>query len=209
MPFHLIEVLENMKFKLSSVEFEKLWRRLDLKNTGCIKTHVFLRLINWRPNQIDEFSEQMDMLRARSCIADEQTVKRILVRRRSKMSKHKRQTADNEGLRQNLKSESISYFDSKSVYGDVGGNHKNEVLVVVDEDGSSLRSRSAIEDHRAELRTCQTSVSEARIKSMVKNLNMTQKFGFNDDLVVFLNSRVNSEVLSFEYYRFVMLIFLN
>ncbi len=189
MPFHLMEVLDSMSLKLSLVEFEKLWNRLDVKNTGCIKSHVFLRLINWRPNQIEEFGEHMDVLRARSCIADEQTIRRVLTKRRSRLSQKKRQMLENESVRENLKSESISYFDRKSVGCENGnGNKTGEIEVVVDE---AVRSKSATAGNRADLRTCQTSVSEARIKSMVKNLNMTQRFGFNDDLVVFLNSRVN------------------
>ena len=55
MPFHLIALLESLNLKLSNNEFQKLWSRLDHRNVGGIKTYVFLRLLNYNPNKIDEF----------------------------------------------------------------------------------------------------------------------------------------------------------
>ena len=112
-----MEILDTMNLKLSSTEFQKLWDRLDLKNTGCIKTHVFLRLVNWRPNQIDEFGQQMDILRTKSCIQDQNTnLNRILTNKRFSRRNRKvdcRQQAGEvkDSNKNNLKSESISYFD--------------------------------------------------------------------------------------------------
>ena len=76
------------------------------------------------------------------------------------------------------------------------GKCASSVEVIVDEltSPTSIRSKSSSMmlsfNRRPNLRTCETSVSEAKIKSMVNILKNGQRFGFNDDLVVYLNSRV-------------------
>ncbi len=42
--------------------------RFDLENVGGIKPKVFLRLLNYNPNEIDEIATKVDNLRTKSCI---------------------------------------------------------------------------------------------------------------------------------------------
>lgn len=209
MPFHLMTVLGNMNLKLSSIEFQKLWDRLDLKNTGCIKTCVFLRLINWNPNQVDDFSLHMDVLRTRSCIVNDQNVpvKKVNTIRKDSNVHSSKQKNQIEG---SLKSDSINYFDSQlapvtSVVEDVSEAKETKAAdgledrmkpldIIVDgsepSSSSSLSPVKSVNVDRGNLWTCETSMSEAKIKSMVSSLKHNQRFGFNDDLVVYLNNKV-------------------
>ena len=153
-------------------------KRLDLKNVGGIKTNLFLRLIDYKPNQIDEFGLQMDLLRTKSCIVDQIKIKPPLsqLKHRSKLS-HKQLDSP---LRNELKSESISYFDRR----------KTTAASMIKPDPVVDNKETTFLLENPKSGSCETSLSEAKIKSMVSSLKNNQRFGFNDDLVVYLNNRV-------------------
>ncbi|CAF3617577.1 unnamed protein product [Rotaria sp. Silwood1] len=66
---HLKKILEN--FQLDDIidnehEFEKLWSKFDLNNSGTVRTNVFLRLLNYRVNLADEIDANIQRLVSRS-----------------------------------------------------------------------------------------------------------------------------------------------
>lgn len=197
MPFHLIALLESLNLKLSGNEFQKLWSRLDHRNVGGIKTYVFLRLLNYNPNKIDEFSQQMDLLRTRSCINQDQ-MRRHRPGASSNRPKPTQQRQRQKPIEASLKSESISFFDNKKIVENQNLTEKSE------NPGDTMKSNdmtqspfgsSVVNECRkimtaASSRNLETSMSEVKIKQMVNTLKNTHKFGFSDDLVIFLNNRV-------------------
>lgn len=161
--------------------------RLDQKNVGGIKTSMFLRLINYKPNQLIEFGQQMDILRTKSCITDQNSIKKAP--KKPPQQKQKQ-------IEASLKSESISYFDRRNISAAKLVENSTEnfeekvkpIEVVVDENTVQTAPKSLNSSNY--VRTCETTLSEVKIKSMVNTLKNNYKFGFNDDLVVYLNNRV-------------------
>ncbi len=82
-----------------------------------------------------------------------------------------------------MESLNFSEFKSEDVAGRVGPASE----IIVDPKSSDVSGRKI---RTAQSRNCETSVSEARIKQMVSSLKNTNRFGFGDDLVMFLNNRV-------------------
>ena len=121
----------------------------------------------------------MDLLRTKSCIVDQIKIKPPMSQLKH-LSKIMHKQSDSP-LKNELKSESISYFDRRKTTA-----------------ASMIKPDPVVEDKEAIILlenpksgTCETSLSEAKIKSMVNSLKNNQRFGFNDDLVVYLNNRVN------------------
>ncbi|CAF3862527.1 unnamed protein product [Rotaria sordida] len=66
---HLKKILEN--FQLDDIihnenEFEKLWSKFDLNNSGIVRTNIFLRLLDYRINLADEIDANIQKLVTRS-----------------------------------------------------------------------------------------------------------------------------------------------
>ncbi|CAF4939848.1 unnamed protein product, partial [Rotaria sp. Silwood2] len=66
---HLKKILEN--FQLDDIidnenEFEKLWSKFDLNNSGMVRTNIFLRLLDYRVNLADEIDANIQRLVSRS-----------------------------------------------------------------------------------------------------------------------------------------------
>ena len=66
---HLKTILANFHFDdivHHDEEFEKLWSKFDLDNTGMVRSNVFLRLLEYRTNLADEIDADIQRLVSRS-----------------------------------------------------------------------------------------------------------------------------------------------
>ena len=136
----------------------------------------------------------MDILRTKSCITDQNSIKKAP---QKKISPSKKQ------IEATLKSESISYFDRRNVSAVKLVENSTEdfeekvkpIDVIIDEITEQTPKNNNISTtpksiNSGYIRTCETTLSEVKIKSMVNTLKNNYRFGFNDDLVVYLNNRV-------------------
>lgn len=234
MPYHLNCMLEKLNLKLSETEFQKLWERFDLNNIGGVKTRIFLRLIDYNRNHLDELSSDADKLRTKSCIVDVTKPSKQLHTTRSvqstmsKISTSKSissiiKTSESVTPRdeitprnnepEKLENSSLASISTITLTettpnesNTATNNNNNTTTSIINNTTSATTSNnsatvSSLNSSRSEPgvlftkkentnRTCKSSLSEAKIKSMVHLLKNANRFGPNDDLTVYLNNKV-------------------
>lgn len=204
MPYHLSELLNAWDLPLSHNEFQKLWERFDLKNVGGVKTRVFLRLIDYNPNEIEVLTQKTAMLRTKSCIVDKpqhrhasdpsiNVAKNLSSSVEEKSSGNVAPTSSldaNSYLKQiieydPLESDTVP-FDNKFLK---KVDQEAEKEVAKEKEAAAEAKKKA--EVEAQKKRVQSTLSESRIKSMAQFLKNSSKFGPNEDLVVFINNKVN------------------
>lgn len=203
MPYHLNHMLDELNLKLSDVEYHKLWQRFDLNNIGGVKTRIFLRLIDYNRNQLDEISNDADILRTKSCIVD------LSKSAKSFSSLSTARLAKSTNSKKSYKSTSKSYSLNDQESNLVNEETQNEIQVESLENNSfsSISTITTSDLVPSDIKTnetnilinkkqntnsaCKSTLSEAKIKSMVHLLKNANKFGPSDDLTVFLNNKVS------------------
>ena len=192
--------------------------RFDLNNSGGVKTRVFLRLINYKPYQLENLSRKIAILRSKSCIMDKFNFDPRLKKLNSsylKMYKPPQEekqvslstakSASNLILKNsefepksNVNTESTIMSDSKLM-------PENDSIIETSESSeiSSDQNQKRQCSPKNDLSRCKSSSSEMRIKSMAHILKNSNKFVPNDDLVGFLNRKLNEGYIllkmAFEY----------
>ena len=145
-----------------------------MNNVGGIKTHIFLRLIDYNPNSLDEIARSMDILRTKSCIVDKF---RTDVPKRSYVinSNANRSSFKPAEKMKEVESESIAEFKKYNDDKDSAASENNDYQ-------ASLKTGRS---------TVKTNLSETKIKSMVHMLKNSSFLDSNGDLIMFLNNKVN------------------
>jgi len=217
MPYHLNEMLQKLNLKLSHAEFQKLWQRFDLNNIGGIKSQIFLRLMEYNRNRLDELSYDADKLRTKSCIVDltQQPKQKQLINlnssrslsTKSKISLNK-STSRTESIlsKEEINSNAVETEElmktetvCNSSENSLETNSSVSNITLTSETISNNETKNSqvpspieflAENKKQKNRTCKSTLSENRIKSMVHLLKNTNRFGPNDDLTVYLNNKV-------------------
>jgi hypothetical protein len=213
MPYHLNNMLETLNLKLSDTEYLKLWQRFDLNNIGGVKTRVFLRLLDYNRNHLDELSNDADKLRSKTCIVDltKQSKKSntnrssILTNRSAKpvssimagsLSINEETNSNSSNTDTNTNKENSSKvsdvsLDSASSISNI--TMTNETIPTNSNSTNQTKlteSNFLVDKKKTTNSACKSTLSEAKIKSMVHLLKNTNRFGPNDDLTIFLNNKV-------------------
>jgi hypothetical protein len=214
MPYHLNNMLETLNLKLSDTEYLKLWQRFDLNNIGGVKTRVFLRLLDYNRNHLDELSNDADKLRSKTCIVDltKQSKKlntnrsSILTNRSAKpvssimagslsTNETNEETNSNSSntdtIKENSSKVSDVSLDSASSISNITMTNETIPTISNSTDQTKLSESNFLVDKKQNTNSaCKSTLSEAKIKSMVHLLKNTNRFGPNDDLTIFLNNKV-------------------
>lgn len=190
-----------------------------MNNVGGVKLPVFLRLINYRPNHLDDLTFTMDLVRTRSCIVDKLNVKpnaknhsysyfksshmpsggtfrnstTNLTNKSASLMDAKIESTVNEPQPQPQQQQQQSETDDECIQTE--NEKKNKFLKsksTLDE-RSLCTSRESARKQTPQRQTsaCESSLSETQIKSMVHILKNSNKFGPAHDLVAFLNNKLN------------------
>lgn len=201
MPYHLSHMLRTMNLELSDSEFNKLWDRFDSKNVGGIRTRLFLRLIDYNPNEVDVLVQQNNMLRTKSFILSAPSSNNKNPSAKPTSTKTNAMKSDlklnnNESSRHFMRS-STNLFDTKIVSAPLPLNNesvaqKEEMAQESEEEQpSKLEETSGVKfNEKEKQQRNQSTVSEYRIKSMAQFLKNSTKFGPHEDLVSFINNKV-------------------
>ncbi|CAF3598885.1 unnamed protein product [Rotaria sp. Silwood1] len=189
---HLKKILEN--FQLDDIidnehEFEKLWSKFDLNNSGTVRTNVFLRLLNYRVNLADEIDANIQRLVSRSGAAGivDRRVSTSTVISGSSPSRKQRQLLTNRNRECN---ENDRQFKHSAPPPTALGESLDETMrtsneqCINDDDENSNKISSSINLSTRELSTkFRTLVQQHR--KMIKQLHET------DEFLPFLDRKVN------------------
>lgn len=142
-----------------------------MNNSGGVKSHVFLRLINYKPYQLEELSRNLDYIRTKTCL--------------------NLMNPTAAGRNRNSKS---CVFKQRKLH------HNPETTT----DSGQQNSSRMEEVGKSDTSFCQSSLSaESRIKSMVHVLKNSNKLAPGQDLIAFLNNKLNEGYVlmrtAFEY----------
>jgi Ca2+-binding EF-hand superfamily protein len=183
---------------------------------GGVKLGVFLRLLNYyKPNHLDELAHTMDMVRTKSCIVDKLNLGGKTSSRKSfsyiqRAKSTTRRTSElaatsvcpsDERVYNNKSDEE----DQEDIEPSSKEEHEQDRVEKLKERAKSNLDELESSSLSSSLRRnkCESSLSESRIKSMVQVLKHSNKFGPNNDLVAFLNSKLNEGYIllktAFEY----------
>lgn len=162
LPHHLEIILSNMNLKLDYNEFKKLWERFDLVNIGSIKTKVFLRLINYNPNEINSISTNNDKIRIKSS---------IVTSKENELPISKSNILDQEPQKPN--------DDKLNIINDNSEN--TQKIVEIKNPSTRISTRNSIR-----------TVSDESIKSIVRKYKPKRhELMPNDDIIAYLNGIVS------------------
>lgn len=202
LPHHLQQLLDNLDLKLSSKEFQKLWNKFDINYTGCCRINIFLRLINYK--SVDEDQTRFQMYKSKSFIVDKFDLNNQFSSNYLTVplntSRSNRSIQADEKIQNN--EENNLAFDNKTEVLDEIEEIEEETVQNLQKPVEENKDQELINDLKLENRT-KTSLSEAKIKSMVKSLKKTNEFGSKNDIVSFLNNKLNEGLIvlrtAFEY----------
>lgn len=212
-----------MDLKISGTEFQKLWTKFDIKNTGCCRTQLFLRLINYKT--ADE-QNKFEYLRSKTCIVDKLDTNYPFIQKQNSflnMNRNVKSLAIIEDVPKNEPMQELNgKEEEKKAHIEIKLTEetkpdenetlkKEEVKIVEDKSEDEIeKKQETIEAVKEQVNNKETSnqrigstQSEMRIKSMVYNLKKSNEFGPNNDLVAYLNNKLNEGVIvlrtAFEY----------
>jgi len=220
MPYHLNHMLETLNLHLSDAEYLKLWQRFDLNNIGGVKTRVFLRLLDYNRNHLDELSNDVDKLRSKTCIVDltkQQQSKKLNTSRSSVITTNRSakltltslstnreedqinsNTITDNTNKENISKESDSSLESASSISNITLSNETSTAATTttatnsNSNQTKLTESNFLVDKKENTNSaCKSTLSEAKIKSMVHLLKNTNRFGPNDDLNTFLNNKAS------------------
>jgi hypothetical protein len=236
--YHLKNMLGKCNLELSHNEFVKLWQRFDLNNLDGVKTKVFLRLLGYRPNELNELATSIEAIRHKSHrVYSNKALNRSLQQNlnrdftRSSLPRTSQDDFNDYGLDDDDDIQVSKPVESKPVKNKqvvaevvekveeppvVKAEEKvvekkeepdAEVTVVaakIEPKPAQVDRKSAQEKRRKELRSASehkfrdtSAASESKIKTMVRALKSARKFGPSQDLVSFLNAKLNEGYISF------------
>ncbi|CAF4274339.1 unnamed protein product [Rotaria sp. Silwood2] len=189
---HLKKILEN--FQLDDIidnenEFEKLWSKFDLNNSGMVRTNIFLRLLDYRVNLADEIDANIQRLVSRSGAAGivDRRVSSSAVISGSSPSRKQRQLLINKNREYN---ENERQFKHSVPPPTALGEPLDETIrtsmeqQINDDDNNSNKISSNVDLSTREMSTkFRTLVQQHR--KVVKQLNET------DEFLPFLDRKVN------------------
>ena len=175
--------------------------------------------MDYKPNQIDDLAIDMDKLRTKSCIVDKIVLKDTEYKLRSSYllsnsmangnsksnrSQNKLNQSFIESPRTSERDDNLTLVASKSFIDLHENENENDNAANI-----SFRSEkknkpvNAFEEPKKERNGWESSLSEVKIKSMVHVLKNSHKLSPKEDLVSFLNNKLNQGYLSlktaFEY----------
>ena len=211
--------------KLSNLEFKKLWERFDLNNVGGVNTKVFLRLLDYRPNELDEIASSKEAVRFKhpsklysknylnrslqhslglqrnltnldeiknSAVINPKTAREVITvtPAENEVKNDEDEIAVKEKVQDSIISINIDLTDSKAEEKDEEKENKAKEKIDTVND---LKSESI-----NKFRKSDSSLSENKIKFMVRTLKNMNKFGPNQDIVGFLNNKLNEGYISFK-----------
>ncbi|CAF4416036.1 unnamed protein product [Rotaria sp. Silwood2] len=192
---HLKKILEN--FQLDDIidnenEFEKLWSKFDLNNSGMVRTNIFLRLLDYRVNLADEIDANIQRLVSRSGAAGivDRRVSSSAVISGSSPSRKQRQLLINKNREYN---ENERQFKHSVPPPTALGEPLDETIrtsmeqQINDDDNNSNKISSNVDLSTREMSTkFRTLVQQHR--KVVKQLNET------DEFLPFLDRKIHDEV---------------
>ena len=188
------KILEN--FQLDDIidnedEFQKLWSKFDLNNTGVVRANIFLRLLDYRVNLADEIDANIQRLVSRSNAAG-MIGRRISSSTSSSIAASGGDTSPSRKQRQlSVRRSGDSYREKHSAPPPTAlGRPLDETIrdsdgtYVNDDDENNKKNSSTMNQSTRELSTkFRTLVQQHR--RMIKQLNE------GDEFVPFLDRKVN------------------
>jgi hypothetical protein len=195
LPFHLDKTLKSLNLKLSDEEFKKLWRKFDMENVGGVRAKVFLRLLNYKPNEVDEITSNMDKLRTKSCIISGLN-SRVS---QAKSSQHSYILSNNiQDIECNTVRQTSSLKINEPAVTKVDNEIKIDVIraptVKIEETVKNETKIDEIYDfynQKPESANRGTSFSETKVRYMVQRFKSSLNFKSKDNLITFLNNKVS------------------
>lgn len=192
-----------------------------MNNSGGVKTRVFLRLINYRPYQLEEISHNLDLMRTQTLITMNSSQKRERHRslgrppftqlRTPRTNHSTNETADNRRRFQEIKRIQIQTAPSLTRSNtNIASSPSRRSVDLIDEKTKKTLANDATSDlivaksEETAGSVCRSSLSaESRIKSMVHTLKNSGKLAPGQDLVAFMNNKLNEGYIlmrtAFEY----------
>ena len=169
--------------------------------------------MDYKPNNIDDLAINMDRLRTKSFIVDKFLLKDIENKQRSSYllnnsNSLKKKTRSPNSLNQSMiDTNQVSKLDRPGLASSKSfiDMHENEFENLASNSfRSEKKSKQTDENEPKKIKNgWESSMSEVKIKSMVHVLKNSNKFSTNDDLVSFINNKLNQGYLSlktaFEY----------
>ena len=176
--------------------------------------------MDYKPNQIDDLTANMDKLRTKSCIVDKIVLKDIENSRKAsylmsnslktnrsanKLNQSLLETPRSlkAGNGQQLLTASKSFIDFRD--NENPSDEFDNLTSVSFRSEKKAKENSSLNNEQTtrEKSGCESSMSEVKIKSMVHMLKNSNKFSAHEDLVAYLNNKLNQGFLTlkttFEY----------
>ncbi len=189
---HLKQILKN--FRLDDIidnekEFEKLWSKFDLDNTGIIRTNVFLRLLDYRVNLADEINANIQRLASHSS-----TTRNIDRNVSSSLSGKQRKVLRNKNRDDNNNDKQPKY-DSPPP--SAVGESSDEIIINPDETYN-------YDEHENSSRisptvNVSTKTLNTKFRTLVqKHRTLTKQLNESDEFIPFLDRKVKKLIYSFE-----------
>jgi Ca2+-binding EF-hand superfamily protein len=244
--YHLKSMIGLLQLELSSAEFVKLWQRFDLNNLGGVQTKVFLRLLGYRPNELNELATSIEAVRYKKSRVLSNNLARRLLHRQDNMKKRtfsshaltgasfgnfndmsgsedqneeknddERPAAEGLPSARNvieaIKEENAAIVEKPEVTVPATADLESPEQSSVKNDRQSARG----ENRRRDLKSASeykfgivnepvasaggapNSGVDMKIKTLVRALKSARKFGPSQDLVSFLNAKLNEGYITF------------
>lgn len=197
LPHNLQQFLKNLELKLSNTEFQKLWTKFDINNTGCCRFSIFLRLINYKSTE----ENQNNLYQSKSFVVDKLDLNNNVLSSDQPLvpfntSRSNLSLVTNEKYNKvdetNLVSKSISETldEIKETQEEKIQNEDDLKIKKINEQPVNETKRLVQSVPRSN-----PSLSEARIKLITKSFKNINDFGSNNDLVSFLNKKLNEGLI--------------
>lgn len=193
LPHHLQQLLNTFELKLSSKEFQKLWNKFDINNNGCCRISIFLKLINYKP--AEENQNNYNLYHSQSFVVDKLDLNSNLI------SSNQPLVPFNTSRSNLMTNEKYNIADEASLVSKTICETLDEIKEIEEEknqneDGlqkEKIEPKPIIEAQKMvqSVPRSNTSLSEAKMKSMANSFKKMSDFGPNNDLVSFLNNNLN------------------
>lgn len=190
-----------------------------MENVGGIKSKVFLRLLNYNPNEIDDMTANMDKLRTKSCIVTSALNQRKPAKNSFLVTKIENSIAkvetkleetdenkidntdnshsdNNNNVTNNVEIVEIKRTGTKSVTNESKKHSSVDVKqpIAVIEAPKGADEKSEIFNYysqRPDSADRGTTLSESKIRHMVQQFKSSLQFKPKDNIIRFLNNKVS------------------
>jgi hypothetical protein len=146
--------------------------------------------MDYYPNQVDDLTSNAEKLRTKSCIIDKIKLNNVLKNKQQHSYIINPLSAKSTKTLSKLEDGSMTSISSPKSFLSLNMSEKGD------------DKRKSVEQN-LDKKLCESSLSETKIKSMVHMLKNSTKFGANEDLVSYLNNKLNQGFISlktaFEY----------